>query len=174
MRRTLLVILFAAALGIVNAGFVSALPAPASSLHLPLLLVIGLIASFRFVDAFTAAAAAGITLDAVSSLPFGTNLLVTLGAALLATVLFTRVFTNHSWTGLLGMNAAAFLGMNAMLGLARLLRAVFAGWPVREAVFRTSPGTLAGALALQIAAVIVFAFVAGRLKGTFKAFFITR
>ncbi len=174
MRRLLLVTALAAALGILHAGFVSALPAPASSLHLPLMLVVGLIASFRFADAFAAAAASGIALDAVSSLPFGTNVVVMLAATALAVILFTRVFTNHSWTGLLGMNAAAYLVLHGALGAVRLARAVLAGWAVREAVFRATPSQLAAALCLQIATVVVFAFAARRLKGTFSAFFFTR
>jgi hypothetical protein len=174
MRRIALIIAVALVSALLHAGFVSALPEPASSLHLPMILVIGLIATFRFADAFAAALAAGITLDALSSLPFGVNLLTLVAATALAILLFTRVFTNHSWIGLLGMNAACYLLLHGLLGTARLGRAVFAGWPAQEAVFRASPGALAAGVATQIFAVIIFAFAVRRLKGTFSAFFITR
>src|SRR5512142_227455 len=153
MRRTLLIVLVAAIVGVVQASFVHALPRPASAVDLPLILVVALVTNFRFGDAFAAAAASGIVADALSSLPFGTDATIMVALAAVTVGLFTRVFTNHSWPGSVGINVAVYALANAALAAVRAVRATFIGFPPFPPVDAAAFAGAAAALAAQLAAV---------------------
>lgn len=174
MRRYLFLIIAAVALGIVQASFVRALPGPASSLDLPLIMIVALVTGFRFGDAFVAAAASGLAADTLSSLPFGVTALIMLALVIVTAALFTRVFTHHSWLGTVGINAAAFALSNLAFLAVRAVRATFAGFPAFPS---PDPGFASHALAavgIQLAAVVGAIAVAALAKRWFSRFFFLR
>src|SRR5688572_1351861 len=127
MRRYLLLIIAALGLGIVQASFVAALPGPASSLDLPLIMVVALVTAFRFSDALVTAAVSGLAADMLSSLPFGVTAAIMMALAVVTMALFNRVFTHHSWLGTVGINAAVFALSNLAFLAVRAVRATFVG-----------------------------------------------
>ncbi|HTM68191.1 MAG TPA: hypothetical protein VL426_02725 [Candidatus Binatia bacterium] len=176
MRRTLAVIAIALALGLVQASFVRALPGAASSLDLPLIMVVALVTGFRFGDAFAAAAAAGLATDVLSSMPFGVFTAILLALAFVTMALATRVFTHRSWLGTIGINAAAFALSNVLLLVVRAVRATFAGFPPFSA--SAPAATLASrafaALGWQLAAVALAIALAAWARRSFSRFFLLR
>lgn len=174
MRRTLILILIAALIGIFQASFMQALPRPASSIDLPLILVVALVTNFRFVDAFAAAAASGIAADMLSSLPFGTNAAIMVVLAAVTVSLFTRVFTNHSWPGTVGINVAVFALANAGLAAVRAVRATFIGFPAFPPLDAAALSAAAAAVAAQLAAVLLAVGAGALAKRLFSRFFFIR
>lgn len=173
MASRLFLIAAAVAAAIVHASFLSALPHPLSAIDPRLVLVVALITSFRFGDAAVAAAAAGLAADALSPLPFGVHALVSLAAAGTATFLFTRVFTNHSLPGVLGVNACAYVFSSLAAALAGLaVAAVTVGLPPDP----FGGGLVAAALGLvaHLTAVLVALVVLRRALRWFSTFFFVR
>jgi len=128
MFRTVLAFFIAALLGIVEAGFVRALPDAWSPISLTLFYLVALVTDFRERDAYVAAVGAGLTLDALSSLPAGSHVLTLIGVVAVTNFLFTHIFSHRSWTGTVGLNAAAFFLNAAALAFIRNFRAGFAGY----------------------------------------------
>ncbi len=174
MRRTLAIILAAAVLGIVQASFVKALPHPASAIDLPLILTVALVTNFRFADAFAAAAASGLAMDALSSLPFGANAAIMLVLAAVTVGLFTRVFTNHSWPGTVGINVAVYALANAALAAVRAVRATFIGFPPVPPIDALAVSGAAGAALAQLAAILLAVGAGALAKRLFSRFFFLR
>lgn len=176
MRRSVIIVLAAAALGIVQASFVRALPGAASSLDLPLILVVALVTGFHVGDAFLAAAVAGLATDVLSSMPPGAFTAVLLALTVVTVALFTRVFTHHSLLGTIGINAAVFALSGLLLAVVRAARAVFAGFPVVASAAGRDGSLAYAVLALgwQLAAVIAAIAVAGFARRSFSRFFFLR
>ncbi|HSD12359.1 MAG TPA: hypothetical protein VLC10_02260 [Patescibacteria group bacterium] len=174
MRRTLPLILLAALLGVLQASFVRALPHPASAVDLPLILIVALVTNFRFADAFVAAAAAGLSIDALSSLPFGTNAAILLVLAAVTVGLFARVFTNHSWPGTVGINVAVYALANVALAAVRVVRATFVGFPMFPAIDAAAFSGALAAIAVQLAAALLAVGIGALAKKAFSRFFFLR
>lgn len=130
MRRTAFAVIAAVVLALVQVGFVTALPAPASAVRLPLILVVALITSFRMTDAYVAAVTAGLVMDSMSSLPFGSNTFILTATCAVTALLFTRVFTHHSRRGNLALHLGAFALAAATRALALMARGSFSGLPL--------------------------------------------
>jgi hypothetical protein len=162
------------ALAVLQAGFVSALPFPANAVHVPLVLIVGLIVRFRFDGALIAAAAAGVAADALSAGFPGvrTALLIGVAAALIAA--FTTVFTNHSWPGIIGLNVCGFLLLRASIAATSAIGAWLAGVPAGA----PSPAALAAwsivAIAAQLLVVAAASGVRRAAARAFSSFFIMR
>lgn len=174
MNRIAAVILAAIALAALHASFFTALPSPISSIDLSLVLIVGLVGAFRFRDAILAAACVGATTDTLSAMPFGTHLMIDIIVTILTILLFTRIFTNHSWPGLLSLNAVAFIILHSMLTLTRLGRAVLGGFSTHAAIGNATLSGALAALALQIAATLIVMLLFTTLRRTFARFFFTR
>lgn len=166
--------LIAALVGVAHAGFVRALPDPASAVHLPLILVIALVTSFRPLEALLAAASAGLVADALSSLPFGAETALLVALTLAASALFTRVFTHHSWQGTVGINLVAY----ALAGLGfmaiRAARATFIGAPVLASAVDLSWRAALAALAAQLVTVLLAVALGAVAKRTFSRYLFFR
>ena len=174
MGRRIALIIAAALVGVLHAGFVRALPEPASAVNLPLIHVIALVTSFRPIDALIAAASAGLAVDSLSSLPFGTEtaLLVALTAA--SAALFTRVFTHHSWQGTVGINLVAYALAGAGFVAVRAARATFGGFPVLSTALDATWRSALAATAAQLVAVLLAVLVAAIAKRTFSRYLFVR
>ncbi len=167
-------ILIAIAVAVLHTTFFSALPWPLSTIDLPLIVILTLIGTFRFRDALLSALFAGTTIDLLSIMPFGTHVLVYLLVTLITIFLFTRVFTNHSWPGLLGMSAVAFSILHTLLLITRFTRAVFHGLSLDAALGNATALHIIIALTIQLAAVLTMMVVAAMARGLFSRFFFTR
>ncbi len=174
MQRITVVILAAIAAALLHVAFFSALPWPLSVINLPLILVITYIGAFRFRDAFIAAIITGTTIDSLSITPFGIHIAVHLVVTLLMLVLFTRVLTNHSWLGLLGINAAAFGLLHTLLMLVRIARTMTHGVPLFTAFDDTTLVRILIALGVQLCAVLGAMTLTSAGKRAFSRFFFTR
>ncbi len=129
MAKRLALILFAAALGIFQSSFITALPRPWSAVELPLLFVVALVCNFRFDDALIAAGTSGVVLGMLSPTPFGIVAAVWIALAAGIIALFTTVFTNHAWPGVLGINAVAYLALRAAVTATGMIAAAFSNAP---------------------------------------------
>jgi rod shape-determining protein MreD len=174
MPSIILAAVAAVVTAVAQSGFVRALPVPAAAVDLPLILVIALVTRFRFAEAFAAAIVAGLAMDALSSLPFGTHLVLMALMTGATVALFTRVFTHHSWAGTLGINAAVFLLSRAALAAVRVTRAVFAGLPAAGPIDGGTAAAVAGALGLQLLAALVLLALSAVLGRSFRRFFFVR
>lgn len=172
--RKIAVILGAVLVGALHASFVRALPAPASAVNLPLIVIVACIASFRIADAFIVAAAAGLAADALSSLPFGTETAIFLALTAASAALFTRVFTHHSWQGTVGINLAAYALSGVGFTAVRAARATLAGFPaLAPGGLPTWQAVLAAVLA-QLAAILLTLAAAGAAKRAFSRYLFVR
>ncbi len=172
MLRALLLFMAAALAGIAQASFVRALPAPYSSLQLPLILIVGLVTVFRAREAFAAAFIAGLTLDALSSLPTGTETAVLLAVTVCTVLLFNRIFTHHSWVGTVGLNAAIFSLQHLAYVIVDLLRSVFTGIPYSLLPTAASFWAFLSALGTQTAFVLLLLAVNGGIRRAFVKRFV--
>lgn len=174
MGRRIALIIVAAAVGVLHAGFVRALPEPASAVNLPLILVIALVTSFRPLDALLAAVSAGLVADTLSSLPFGAETALLVGLTVASAALFTRIFTHHSWQGTVGINLVAYALAGVGFAAIRAARATFAGFPVlASAADVTWRSVLAAGLA-QLIVVLFAVVVAGIARRTFSRYLFVR
>ena len=173
MRRIPL-ILVAVAVGILQASFVAALPHPASSVDLPLILAVALVTNFRVTEAFIAAAASGLTIDILSSLPFGVNAALMLVLVVVTVGLFTRIFTHHTWLGTLGINVAVYALSGVALIALRAVRATFIGFPAFPPMDAALVGAAFTAVLVQLIAALFAVACAAVLKKAFSRFFIIR
>lgn len=127
MYRTVALFFAAAALGIVQASFVLALPDTAAKVMTPLFMIVALVTAFRTRGAYVAAVGAGMTMDMLSSLPAGTNVVTLLAVTAVTVFLFHHVFSHRSWTGTVGLNIAAFIVAHVVLAILSTLRASIIG-----------------------------------------------
>lgn len=171
----LLVILTAAALSIIQAAFLSTMTAPLSFLHLPLILVIGLVTGFRFRDAIVAALAGGFALDALTASGKGVAVVVMLVVAAALTALFVRVFSHLSVPSFIAINAAGFLLYHLFFLAAALVRGAVDG-PVLVRIFAWDRlWVVCLGLLLQIAASGILLLAAKKMKKLFlSTFFVVR
>jgi len=170
MALYLIVIAASASLAIVQASFVRALPAPWSGLELPLLLLTALIMRLRTNEAFVAAFVAGIVADALSSFAPGTRTLLSLLVALGAAALATRVFSHRSFFGVVGITSAAYLLQRAGMAGIRTVRAFLDG----TAYAAPDAAPIFLGLLLQLAAAVVVMLVARFIAKTFTRIFFFR
>lgn len=174
MGRRIALIIAAAAIGVLHAGFVRALPDPASAVNLPLILVIALVTSFRPVDALLAAASAGLVADSLSSLPFGAEALLLVALTVASAALFTRVFSHHSWQGTVGINLVAYALAGVGFAAIRAVRATFAGFPVLASAADITWQSVLAAGAAQLVTVLLAVVAAGIAKRTFSRYLFVR
>lgn len=174
MRRLLPLVLVAVAIGILQASFVAALPYPASSVDLPLILAVTLVTNFRLTEAFIAAAASGLAMDILSSLPFGVNAALMLVLVAVTVGLFTRIFTQHTWLGTLGINVAVYALSQASLVALRAVRATFIGFTAFPPMEAALVGAALSAVAVQLVAALFAVACAAIVKKAFSRFFIIR
>ncbi|MEY4745375.1 MAG: hypothetical protein RL272_1320 [Candidatus Parcubacteria bacterium] len=174
MRRTLVLVILAVMIGVLQASFIRALPRPESAIDLPLILVVALVTNFRFADAFVAAAASGLAIDALSSLPFGTNAAIMCVLAAVTAGLFTRVFTNHSWPGTIGINVAVYGLAAAALACVRAVRATLLGFPAFPPIDAAALSAAAAAVAMQLGAALIAVGAGALAKRSFSRFFFLR
>lgn len=130
MRSVWSTILAAAIASVLTAGFFAALPGPLATVNLTLILVIAFITDFRFKDALIAAVVGGLILDLASAGVFGTNIVMMCIVTMAMFPLFTRVFTNRSLAGLLGMAAVAFTTLRTLRLFATTVSFWLAAYPV--------------------------------------------
>jgi hypothetical protein len=109
MRRRIAIACAAAAIAVIQASFLAALPAPFFLLQLPLLLIVGLAAAFRFGDMFLAAVVSGSIAASLSPADAFPQILLMPLLAFILMVLVTRVFAHHSLPALIGLNGVGFL-----------------------------------------------------------------
>lgn len=174
MRRYLLLILAAAAVGVIQASFVGALPSPASAVGLPLILIVALVTNFRPIEAFIAAAAAGLAMDVLSSLPFGTNAALMVAAAAVTVGLFARIFTHHTWLGTVGINLCVYALLHAAMAVVRAIRAVFIGFDALPPLEAAMAGAAAAAIIAQLAMVLAAVAAGAAARRWFSRFFFLR
>ncbi|MDD5251241.1 MAG: hypothetical protein PHT12_01235 [Patescibacteria group bacterium] len=150
------IVLAAVVLSLVESSFLSALP-PGWNFTPSLILIIGLIAVFRFRTALIAAAAAGFVADAVTSTFVGPHLVSALVTAGAGWWLFTRVFANPTLPSFLAMNASVFAVHRSLAYLVRTagdsltVGAVSPPWPSLATFEALLLQLLAAAAALAIA-----------------------
>lgn len=161
MPKHILRFLAAALLGIVQAAFVSALPDAWASVSLPVILIVTYVMAFRDRNAFLAALGAGLTMDALSSLPTGSHTVTLLVVTAATIFLFTRIFSHRSWSGTVGLNVAAYTLSNVMLAVFGAIRASFNG--IEHVWIPTASGFQAffGSLLMHTVAVIVLLVLMG-------------
>ena len=134
MMRIIAVLSAVMAAAVLEACFLYALPWPFSALRVTVMIVVGLIAGFRFGEGLAAAVLGGAILDMLSPEPAGSHLVAMVVMAVLLNVLFTRVLTNVSWPSFIGINAAAFLIFRALFAVIRITQDFFTAssvltWP---------------------------------------------
>lgn len=143
------------ALGLVQGAFMPSLAHPLAAIDLPLIFMVWLTAHFRFREAVIAALIAGLVRGVPSALPALAWAVAYAAGAGVVVWLFTRVFTNRSWPGLLGLTAAAYIALHTLLTAIRLSFAVVEGAPAATAFAGGTFGSAVAALATQLGAVIV-------------------
>lgn len=107
MIRTLVSTLIALALFLVERSFVAALPEPLSRIPLTLSAGVYLVQHLSLLDGAAWIVVAGVASDLLALTPMGTGTFAATCAALAATALSLRVFTNRSLWGILACGAAA-------------------------------------------------------------------
>lgn len=174
MRQVAAFAILAVFVALFQAGFVSALPVPLALVNLPLILVVGLVTSFRAPAAFAAAFAAGLTADTLSSLPYGSHVLVLVSACTVTVFLFTRVFTHHSRRGNVALHAGAFVLAACMLSIIHAVRGTFSGLPLGRTVTGPWWELPLQALGIQIGAAIAAMLLAAAVRGALGRRFMVR
>jgi hypothetical protein len=172
--RATLIIITSALLGILQAGFVRVLPSPLDGMMLPIVFVVGLIATFRFQEAFLAAFVSGLMMDVLSSLPPGTETVAMLALTGATIVLFTRIFTNYTLAGTFGINAAAFLMARALYWTIGAVRATFEGISYSTMPSAASAWTLVSSLLVQLVVALVAIGLSAAAARAFSRFFYLR
>lgn len=164
MRRIGGTILIAVLAALVHAGFFAVLPGPTSMIHLPLILILSFVMTFRFSAAVISAIASGATLDLLSSGMPGANIFIITASTLLLVPLFTRIFTTRSIPGFLGINATAFLILHMLVLFTRTVRFWLSAYPISDLLLWTHiPNFLAGlVMHLATALILLHIFRAAR------------
>ncbi|MEY4723485.1 MAG: hypothetical protein RLZZ324_998, partial [Candidatus Parcubacteria bacterium] len=155
MKRFVLPVLLGIFAAVIGASLMPSLPGPLAFIEPALILTAWYVVALRPGEAFAAALAAGIARDALSSLPPGAHIAGYAAATFVAYVLFTRVFTNHGWPGLLGLGTAAVVTRSAALTAVRFGDAMFSGLPAAAALPRTTPAEAFIGLAAHLVAMLV-------------------
>lgn len=147
MRHIGGILLIAVLTALMHAGFFAVLPEPFSMIHLPLILILSFVMTFRFGAAVVSAIASGATLDLLSTGMFGVNVVIITASTLVLVPLFTRIFTTRSVPGFLGINAAAFFILHALILLSRTVRFWLSAYPINDLLLWTHiPNFLVGML----------------------------
>lgn len=164
MRQIGGTILIAILATLLHAGFFSALPEPFSMIHLPLILILSFVMTFRFGDAVISAVTSGITLDLLSAGMLGVNIFIITASTLVLVPLFTRIFTTRSVPGFLGINTVAFLILHTLILLSRTVRFWLSAYPLDGLFLWTHlPGFLVGLIIhLMVALTLLYVVRAAR------------
>lgn len=154
-------------LGTIQGAFMPSLPQAVAALDLTLIFTVWLVTRFRFREALVAAGVAGISRGVLAALPAMLWAAAYLIAAGVAVALFTRIFTNRSWSGILGLTAVTYAVFHALLTTIRLAATVTEGAPTAAAWTDVTAASAAAALATQLgAAVIIFGLSAWFSRAT--------
>jgi hypothetical protein len=173
MHRWAAVILGSMLLATVQAAFFSALPTPASSIDLVLIVVVGLIASFQPRYAYAAAMSGGLARDAVSSAPPGLHMTIGLLTAFVLVLVFERVITNLSFVSFAALNAVGFTLYWVVLAFGHVIVDLTLGQPVGRSV-STGAASLLGGIIAQTSASLLLLLVVKNLGKYFRTrFFIS-
>jgi len=167
MHKWAAIILGSMLLVTMQAAFFSAMPAPASSIDLVLVAIIGLIANFRPRYAYAAAAAGGLAQGVISSAPPGVHVAVGLLTAFMLTLLFERIITNLSFISFAALNAIGFTIYWVIFAFCRMIADLTLGQPVGRSVPASATDLLGGVI-LQTAASLLLLFVVKNLGKYFR------
>lgn len=174
MRRIGGILLIAVLAALVHAGFFTVLPEPVSMIHLPLILVLSFVMTFRFGAAVISAIASGATLDMLSSGMPGVNIFIITASTLVLIPLFTRIFTTRSVPGFLGINAAAFLILHMLVLFTRTVRFWLSAYPISDLLLWTHiPSFLAG-LFMHLATALILLHIARAARSSLGSVFMMR
>jgi len=162
MSSWYLILLGAPLLTLVQASESAFLPPPWSGIDLTLILAIGLVTAFRTRQALAVALISGFILDILLAAPPGAGIFARSAAILIASLAFTRVFTNLSYLSFTALNALAYIVSRLVFTLIGLA----VGWP---GVIRPTDlgrpdwlGWFAAGLAIHLAAALALVFLARR------------
>ena len=125
MSSWYLILLGVPLLTLVQASESAFLPPPWSSVDLTLILAVGLVAAFRTRQALIVALISGFVLDILLAAPPGAGIFARTAAILIASLAFTRVFTNLSYLSFTALNALAYIVSRLIFTLIGLA----VGWP---------------------------------------------
>jgi rod shape-determining protein MreD len=171
MHKWPIIIIGSALLTTFQAAFFSALPAPAYSIDLLLVVIIGFIAGFRPRYAYAAAITGGLVQDVLSSSSPGMHILIAILAVFVLNLLFERIITNLSFISFAALNAVGFTiywtaaaAMNALVDLT-LGRPL--GWS-----FASSAAALFLGMILQVAVGLSILLIFKNLARFFRMRFI--
>lgn len=170
MPKWLAIILGSALLMTFQAAFFSAWPAPADSVDLMLVLIIGFVASFQPRYAYAAAATGGLVQDILSSSPPGLHISLALLTASVVNLLFLRVITNLSLISFAALNAVGFVFFRVSAAAMGLLVDLTLGRTIDRS-FAAGAVDLFWGMAVQITAsallLLVFKYLAGLFRTRF-------
>jgi len=162
MSSWFLILLGVPLLTLLQASASAFLPPPWSGFDLTLILAVGLVAAFRTRQALAVAVISGFILDILLAAPPGAGIAARAAAVLIASLAFTRIFTNLSYLSFAALNALAYITSRLIFTLIGLVT----GWPgvIRFAdLGRTGwPGWFAADLAVHLAAAIILVFLVRR------------
>lgn len=168
---SLIVLILAVILSILQAAFFSALPAPFSMLQLPLVLIIGLVTGFRFRQALLAGLASGVTLDILTPPGRGIPVLIMLAVSLALILLFTRTLTHLTVPSFIAINLAGFMLYHLLSLIFGVISNVLAGFPHLPNFSFDRMVLMAVSLLLQTMLAAVLLLVGTKMKKMFFASF---
>lgn len=155
---------------VIQAAFVASLPPPLCGINLVVIAITLFVSAFRFENALTAAAAAGLTLDLLTGTPTGVQGAIVLASAGAAIIIFTRILTNVSISSFAVLNIAAGTVVSIITLLAFAAMDALSGLGLRGAGAAEWPLFLAGLVihgAAAAAAMVVFDQMRRRLSRRF-------
>jgi hypothetical protein len=169
MGRYVLIALAAFGLAVLQAGFTDYFP-PLLRLVSPVLAFsLWLLMDVRLSYAVTAAVAAGLVAESVSSMPAGLITISLLIAVFVSWLLLTHVFTNQSFAAALGLQAAAFVIWQAVWLAFKAARLVVFGWSLGDAGVLPGWDKLLVALIAQLVVAAVIIVLARRSASLFSS-----
>ncbi len=157
-------VIAAVAAAVLQTAGLSALPLPLNFLSPLLLLTAAFVATFKPGQALAAAAVGGLTLDLLTSVPPGRNLVVMVVLAASLDWLFRRVFANLSYPSFAGLTAAGFFLLRLLQAAAAVMTAAPGGAASQVVWWPDRLTALTMALAFQVV-ISLFALLAARSIG---------
>lgn len=156
-----------AVLGIFQVAWLANLALPLRSMEIILIYAVALIIRFRFREAVLAAAVGGLSRGLLSAMPAPLWSVIYAACAALSVFLFTRIFTNRSWPGLLGLTAMSYAAFHACIALARMGFAISEGASAFGSAFAGFSASAASIsfLTQLIGGAVVFAAIALLRRG---------
>ncbi|MDP3985197.1 MAG: hypothetical protein Q8P82_00375, partial [bacterium] len=144
--RIILLIIAAFFLGLVQAGFIPALPAPFRFFALMPLALVCLVVFRTRREAIIAALISGLILDNFADTPFGTQTVILLLQVMIVSFLFFRWFANQAPLSLLILTAAAVAGNVLLLAAGHMVWFLLTGNEMFAVSFREIFTILSGSL----------------------------